>query len=245
MSEDIKRLLEQGKAAFDKRDYKKALTIFTEVLRQSSGFADVYNMIGIIFHEQGNHRAARNAFKHALEINPNFADAALNLMITLNDMGVPQEERKAEFDSLKVKVPVRNELDDYLKAKLANKYAEIGRIYLSVGKADLAIAEFERALELKPEYFDIRLLLATALKEKGDLRAAIAECRSILSSRPDMLDARTLLGLCFHMQGEDENAIREWKKVLEKNPEHRLAKIYLSTVEEREENEKESLDDVP
>ena len=242
MDDELKRLLEQGRAAFAQKDYQRALTLFSEVIKLSGSFADVHNMLGMIFHRQGNYPAARNAFKRSLEINPDFAEPAMNLMVTLNDMGVPQEERRQEFDRLGVAVPQRGALDDFLKSKLANMYYDIGRIWDSVDKYDQAVDEYKRALKLKPEYHDIRLALAGAYRKMDQVRDAIAECHAILTRKASYVAARNLLGLCFHIQGEEDKAIAEWGKVITEDPDNRLAKVYLASVEGT--STKDDLDDV-
>ena len=230
MDDELKRLLEQGRTAFAQQDYQRALTIFSEVIKLSGAFADVHNMLGMIFHRQGNYPAARNAFRRALEINPEFAEPAMNLMVTLNDMGVPQEERRVEFERLGVDVPQRGSLDDFLKSKLSNMYYDIGRIWDSVDKYEEAIDEYKRALKLKPEYHDIRLSLAGAYRKLDRVRDAIAECHAILTRKSTYTAARNLLGLCFHIQGEEEKARAEWEKVIADEPDNRLAKVYLASV---------------
>lgn len=233
MEKDIKQLLDMGRAAFEKNDYARALAFFSEILGESGQFADVYNMLGVIFYDKGNYPAARTAFRRALEINPDFSDAALNLIITLNDMGVQESDRKATLESLGVKVPQRDDMDEYVKNRLANRYCEIGEIYAGINRFDEAIEEYKRALALRPEFHDIRLLMAVACKNKGDLAAAIAECSIILNKKPEFHEARNLLGLCHHIAGDNDSAMTQWRQVLSLDRENKLAKLYLSSVQEK------------
>ena len=56
------------------------------------------------------------------------------------------------------------------------------------GDLDAAIAEYRKALAIKPELADAHADLGLALYHKGDLDAAIAEYRKALAIKPD--DAR-------------------------------------------------------
>jgi tetratricopeptide (TPR) repeat protein len=88
MAENIDELYMRGRDAFDKRDYKEAELCFLEVVK-TRPYADVFNKLGQIFHNNGELGKAASAFKKALEINPSYTEVSLNLAVTLNDMGSP------------------------------------------------------------------------------------------------------------------------------------------------------------
>src|SRR5262249_42302722 len=58
--------------------------------------ADIHNHLGIAYSASGLIKEGIAEFKRALEINPRFVDALLNLAITLRDNGQTQEA-KAKF----------------------------------------------------------------------------------------------------------------------------------------------------
>lgn len=57
----------------------------------------------------------------------------------------------------------------------AEQDVEVGTFYLHKGDVDAAIARFQHAVRLRPNYAKARLLLAEAYEKKGD-RAAAAKC---------------------------------------------------------------------
>ena len=87
MDERIKHLLLQGREHYDNREFDKAEKVLTQVLKENRGFADVYNMLGVIYHDQGRFTQAQECFEQALDINPAYTEAALNLAVTYNDLG--------------------------------------------------------------------------------------------------------------------------------------------------------------
>jgi len=243
MDDEIKRLVEQGRAAYSENNYDRAVSIFEKLVQHSVRYADIYNMMGVIFYTRNNLSGARNFFRRALQINPNFANAAGNLMLVLNDLGVPMEERMAEFRELHAQVPKAEQLDDYIKAKLANMYADIGDIYDGANQFDNAVVVYRKALDLCPDYMDIRQKLARSLKSMDLLEEAVEQCRVILEKRPDHHSARCLMGLCHYLQDQPDEAARQWRTVLAKAPDHKLAGVYLRSMASGAVDQKLTLDE--
>ena len=87
MDEKIKHMLSLGREHFESGEYDRAEKLLTQVIRENRSFADVHNMLGVIFHDQGRFTQAQECFERALDINPSYTDAALNLAVTYNDLG--------------------------------------------------------------------------------------------------------------------------------------------------------------
>ena len=69
------------------------------------------------------------------------------------------------------------------------------------GKLDAAIAEYRRAIKLKPDFALAHFNLGVALSDQGKLDEAIAEYRRAIVIRPDYADAYNNLGLVLSAQG--------------------------------------------
>ncbi len=54
METDLKELYQTGKESFQKGVYPKAQECFEKFIKKNKEFADVFNMLGIIYHGQGN-----------------------------------------------------------------------------------------------------------------------------------------------------------------------------------------------
>ena len=52
-----------GKRAFDEKNYKGAQTYLEKVLKEKDNFADVYNMLGLIYYGNSSHEDAIKYFK--------------------------------------------------------------------------------------------------------------------------------------------------------------------------------------
>ena len=57
------------------------------------------------------------------------------------------------------------------------------------GKLDEAIEAYDRALSLKPDYFEAYNNKANALKDQGKLEEAISSYKKAISLKPDYADA--------------------------------------------------------
>src|SRR5712692_3809949 len=94
MDEALKQLLTLGRACFERRQYASAERCLNQVVEQNQSFPDVYNMLGIIFHDDGRFDQAENAFATALRLNPAYTEAALNLAVIYNDLGKYPEAKE-------------------------------------------------------------------------------------------------------------------------------------------------------
>ena len=156
MDDMLKQALALGRGYYLKREYTQAEQYLTAVVEQNQSFADVYNMLGVIYHDQGQYQKALRAFEAALRINPGYTDAALNLAVTYNDTGKYQEAQETYRHALSRSGARQGKVDRFVQGKLANMYADIGDVWLSSGLYAEAIHEYRRALELGPAFADVR-----------------------------------------------------------------------------------------
>lgn len=229
LKEKIRDLIVKGKKFFDSGEYDKALPLFRKVIEIDSSFPDILNMMGLIFHHKGKYSQALKMFEEALTINPNYTEANLNLAVTCNDLGRFQEARFV-YSRAKSRLKSADDLDPYVKGKLANLHAEIADVYQALGKHLEASEEFHRALELRPTFVDIQTKYGMALREIGQLKESIATLKAACKSGPDYTPAAIQLGLSHFTQGETKEAVRVWNEVLKKNPNEEKAKMYLRLV---------------
>src|SRR3989338_8909357 len=103
MEPDIRYLIEQGKIFFKNQAYKKAESIFLRLLSNRHEFADICNMLGVIYHQTSQFGKAISYFQKALKINPNYTEALLNLSVLYNDLG-DYKQAKALLAKSKIKV---------------------------------------------------------------------------------------------------------------------------------------------
>lgn len=226
--DEIRALFSEGKKAFQQHQYEHAQKIFTKLIQKKPYFADVYNMLGVIAHNSGQFTDATGYFEKALKINPKYTEALLNLAVLYNDLG---EYKKARSLYAKVQAKSRehkgSKMDPFIRAKLANRHAEVGDIYEGIGFYKEAIEEYRKALNLGPTFLDIRCKLAVCLREMRKHKESIEEFKKVLKANPKYLYASVQLGVTLYAAGKSKEAVAQWKKTLKSDPQNEGAKMYL------------------
>jgi tetratricopeptide (TPR) repeat protein len=234
MDEALKQLLALGRDFYDSKQYGRAEKYLSQVIERHQGFADVYNMLGVIYHDQGQFNRALRAFEAALRINPRYTEAALNLAVAYNDLGQYDEAKSVYQDAMRrvEAVSADGDLSPMVKSKLANLYAQVGDVLTSCARPVEAVTEYDRALTLRPDYLDIRMKRANALRDNGQLVEALAELEAVLERNPAFVAARVQYGLVLYGAGRREDAVRVWEEALAHSPGNRSVEMYLKLVKD-------------
>ena len=106
----------------------------------------------------------------------------------------------------------------------------LGNDLLQAGQADKAIAQFQKALEIKPDYFEARNNLGNALLQKGQTDEAIASYQKALEIKPGYAEAHSNLGNALLQKGRTDEAIAQFQKAIEIQPEYAEARYNLGNV---------------
>jgi len=233
MDEALSQLLTLGRGCFQQKQYAEAEKYLAQFVEKNQGFADVYNMLGLIYHEQGQFARAQRSFEAALRLNPGYTEAALNLAVIYNDLGKYKEAKDVYQDALQRQREAPGQIDPFVRGKIANMYAEIGDAYASAGLQREAVGEYRRALDLGPQFVDVRLKLGNALRDLGDLEGALAQFEEMVRINPNFLPGQVAYGIALLSAGKRAEAIKIWEAVLAKDPQNRSAAMYLNLVRQQ------------
>ena len=88
------------------------------------------------------------------------------------------------------------------------------------GEVDKAVADYEHALAIRPDYPNANNNLGRVLAERGQLDAAIAHYRTALARAPAMLEVHNNLANALSDAGRLDEAIEHYQFVLQRNPNH-------------------------
>jgi tetratricopeptide (TPR) repeat protein len=231
MNERVKQLLVLGREHYGKREFEKAEQMLRMVLEEEDRYADVHDMLGVIAHSRGNFLVAERHFERALEINPAYTEAALNLAVTYNDRGKYEKAREV-YSRIKVGAAGTTAgLDPFARGKLANMHADIAQAYHDAGLIREAVREYEKAVGLCPHFADLQTKLGTLLRELNDLSSARKAYEAAIQAKPNYVPARLQLGVTLLSLGEPSAAEEHWKHVISLEPENSQAKMYLRMLE--------------
>ena len=231
MNERVKQLLVLGREHYGKREFEKAEQMLRMVLEEEDRYADVHDMLGVIAHSRGNFLVAERHFERALEINPAYTEAALNLAVTYNDRGKYEKAREV-YSRIKVGAAGTTAgLDPFARGKLANMHADVAQAYHDAGLIREAVREYEKAVGLCPHFADLQTKLGTLLRELNDLVSARKAYEAAIQAKPNYVPARLQLGVTLLSLGEPSAAEEHWKHVITLEPENSQAKMYLRMLE--------------
>jgi tetratricopeptide (TPR) repeat protein len=227
MDEQTKQWLLVGKEHYQRRELEKAEPLLRQVLERHERLADVHDMLGVICHARGNLAQAEHHFERALAINPGYTEAALNLAVTYNDRGKYEAARQVYSRIRGTPAGSPHALDPFARGKIANMHAEVGQAYADAGLVREAIAEYDKAVTLCPQFADLRTRLGGLLREVGDFPGARKHYEAAVAARPGYVPARVQLGVVLLSLGEPLAAAEQWQKALEIEPDNVRAKMYL------------------
>jgi Tfp pilus assembly protein PilF len=224
--DSVRQLLTLAREHYARRDPNTADTLLREVVRQDDSIAEAHDLLGLVQHERGDLKAARESFMKAVALDATRAESAVNLAITCNELGLYDEARRvAAAMSTAGRADAR--MDAYGRGRLASLHAETAHAYADLGLNPEAVEEYRKALALCPDRVDLRTRLGVALRSDGDLAGARAELESAVAASPAHAPAHVALGLTYFRLGRRDDAEASWRKALALDPALRPAAVYL------------------
>jgi Tfp pilus assembly protein PilF len=188
-------------------------------------------MLGVISHAHGDFAQAEQYFEKAVDLNPNYTEAQLNLMVTYNDLGKYDAARQIYGQIRHRGAGGLAKADPFAKGKIANMHAEISQAYLDAGMVPEAVSELERAVALCPGFADLRAKLAILYRDTNQPVRAREQLEAAREANPNFGQALLLLGVMHLSAGEHDAAIREFDAVLGRDADHKSALMYRKLAE--------------
>jgi len=139
--------------------------------------------------QEGRWPEAERRLRTVLETDPSDTEALFVLSTVLRGQGRTRESAEvlAEYERKRAAV---DRINDLLKdaadspTATANDYAEIGRLFLSIGRERFGVYWSERALERDPNNQTAHRSLAEHYERKGDAPSAAAHRRQLREELP-------------------------------------------------------------
>ncbi len=164
-------------------------------------------------------------FQQAIDLDPNYASAYTGLADSYNIIGwYSHLAAKEAFPRAKAAAIKALEIDDTL-AEAHNSLAGVQLFYDWDWRS--AEQEFQRAMELNPNYATAHHWHAHCLVTVGRLEEAFAEMRRALELDPLSLIINAEMGWMFYVAHQYDRAIEQYRKSLELDRNFVLAHLYL------------------
>jgi tetratricopeptide (TPR) repeat protein len=233
-SEQVHETYLLARKLYEKENFAEAEKLLERLSTEAPFFADVFNKLGVIYHQRGAFGRAAKVFEKALELNPRYTEAALNLAVTYNNLGRYEKASAAFQNAARFTQTGTGALDPFIRGKLANQHADLADIYFDLGLLAEAIEEYRKAVNLGPRFADLRTRLAVALREHGDFESALVEFQEALKVNPKYVPAYLHLGVTYYMRGLIDRAVRVWKTALKASPNDKSVQVYLEFIKEQQ-----------
>ncbi len=200
---------------------------------------------------------ARAHVIEALRVQPNYAEAHVNLATILRRAGKMDEaereyrvaltlqprnvEGHSGYGALLFNEGRNNEaLREFweavqLRPESADGHFVLGRMLAALGHTDQAIPEFIEAIRLQPEYADAHHSLGVALLSRGRVNGALAQFRAEAQLKPADASVHNNLGRLLASLGRFDEAIAQFSEALRIKPDFDAARKSLeATVARRD-----------
>lgn len=234
MQSQLMQLKQQGLQAFDRKDYAAALELFQAFLAERPGFADIRHAAGLCLGFLGRTEEALEQLALAIRVNPGYVEAHINSALLLQELGRYDEARAAFDEARRYEQQAHGRFPSAVTARLANAHAELGDLYADADAFEEAVGQYRFALELRPQFHDIRNKHAAALLELGRLDEAVEQLLMVLEDNPHYIAARLNLGLARFRQGRLNDAGVEWETCRAQQPANPQVRAYLAMLERLE-----------
>ncbi len=250
----IEGTVEDGEAFIAKGDYESARSLFLNLSEKSSNDARVYYYLGLTQKHFGESDAAIASYEKALSIDPELADARINLGLALLDKGDLKNAEAQLSICLKANPDASDANFNYglvqeavgnfeLAKKHYNKAMELdpndpsplfglGDLERKSKKPDAALNYYNKALELAPDMSELLFAKGELLLEMKREKPACETFLSIIN------DSETALAIAIEAaklvsQTNDECAMTIYKAILKTDDTFASAHFFLANLSAR------------
>lgn len=172
---EVKKAFEEGVAASRAGDHDAAIARFTEVAGLMPACHDCYYNIGVSYMQKQDEKQAEDAWKKALELKADYAEAASALATLYNN-----QKRFDEAAAMSAKAAAAGGGSGGSADAVYNQ----GIILWNQGKIAEAKVKFEEAIAADASYADAHFQLGMALLNEGKLPEAVGAFETYLKLAP-------------------------------------------------------------
>ncbi|WP_293126260.1 tetratricopeptide repeat protein [Microcoleus sp. bin38.metabat.b11b12b14.051] len=203
----------------------EAIAHYRQALAIDRQLAETASNLGSALAEAGEIAGAIAQYERALSLNPNCAEALVNLGVLREEQGDVPEAIKHYQEAV--------QLNPHCAAAYFNLgivQEEQGQEVEAIANYELAIANYEQAIDREPNYFHALHNLAYASIRQGKIARAIELYDRALASQPNLVESAIALGKSLQQQDKLDEAVAVFQQAIHKFPTHAGARWHLAIV---------------
>jgi putative PEP-CTERM system TPR-repeat lipoprotein len=231
--------LNLAKVFLQKKDFAQAKKYLQEVISIDDKEIEAYYLLANIETSQGNREAALAAYQNIIQVDAKQLQAFYMSGILQMDLG-DLDAANATVDKILTNFPDRPEgsrlnglllyrQGKYEEAKVSLEtslktqqhllsYFFLGLSYYGLENYELALNQFQKALDLNPGFERARVLVAMTLLKQKRLDDAIIEVQKVLRANPNNAYAHNILGSAYLADGQYDQGMAELEAATELDP---------------------------
>jgi Flp pilus assembly protein TadD len=203
----------EAEDAFQRREEDHAEGLLRQVQEQDPGLYVIPFLLGESAVRRQNWAGAEDYLQRCLKLNPNFDSAMTGLALALSKLG-RGEEAKGWLQRA-----VQSNPQNY------RAWYEAGLLAAS-SNADAALADYQKATIIQPNFFPGQRELGLALFNRKDYVAAAIHLEKALALGVDDAHLHNFLGICYSQMHQLSRAVREHGRAIDLEP--NLAEAHLN-----------------
>ena len=228
--------------------WTNSLTLFEHALAVTRDNAVAHNNLGTVYLNQKETKRAEEHFAAAVQINPRYPEALVNLAICreekqdteaardLFEQSLAVQETPAGHYNLANLLSAAGEMESAeqhylaalrLKPEMAEAIYNLGALKAKQGKAEEALGDYEQALRLKPGLKDVHLNTGALLASQKRWDEAIGHFQMAIRNEPNNADVRFNLAAALEAKGDNRDAIAQFGESVRLRPDDAEARQHV------------------
>jgi Flp pilus assembly protein TadD len=179
---------------------------------------DALNTLGITLARQSRFEGAAEAFRQAITLQPDFAEAHFNLARALKDLGRVDESIASYRRTLE------------LRPDSAPAWINLANVLSQANRVEASIDAYRQVIKLVPNEPGAHGMLARFLHQSNRIEESIPHFRALAQLLPNDPETHHALGVALHDLNELPQAARSYQNALALDPNHAHAAYGLGLI---------------
>ena len=238
LKEQIHQLWQQANLQRRNGQWPQAVDAYSRILKMAPNFAPAYVERGLLVQEMGDPEKAMQDFEAALQIEPHYGmayygrgwarhargdyagelqDALKGLQLDPQNAGMYYRRIGSANQGLQQFQEAINAYNEALRLNSDRDEGTTfnrGRCHFEMKEYQKALVDFNRCLELDPDWAWAFAARAHVHLVLGNLKQAIADCDAAIKYQPNYIESYFTRGLAHEKKSDDKKARMDFEKVI-------------------------------